>query len=465
MSGARTYNASTGVTDIGFVRITASSFSAIRCDFIEFFLTSQLVECNGSAEAQFDIKNFTNISQSPRSMVENNGQCIFNIQKMLAFYPDSSAIVNNNNLMQFNVGAWQCETNGSNFVTNTSRFQARIGFFVSNGSGNTFILALLGDITGLEIGSIRMNGNGNTGIIARGPVLMNVGQIFSTNTGNTGILVEDPGQLYGRVSRIMMQDMSCIEFRSTRDSNITFDWMTNKTNSYVIVVNESGEVTMGGNSITAEEVKYPILITAAGSKFNLKLVRMDIISCAAGIYIEADNSDINIDIQHFNINGDATHGIYASNGRLTLSGNYFMETASASSFITLDNRASLKANLGFVDVNNIALSSTTRGNIWYESSETNSSNGGTNVIMDMPDPSQIITLKGLFSTGGDSNVVINNSAVSFIRVLDGIYISRSRNIVSGTGINIVCNYSIGNAGLSGVSPVPGGSFIVDPSVQ
>lgn len=463
MNGAKVYNSSSA--DIGFATISANNYSSLRCKFTECYATSQLLECTGASESQLDIMNLTVISSQSREIIVNSGQCIVNIHRFLTQYSGGTILVGNSGLMQFNIGAWQCNADSCKFLVNSARLQSRIGFFVTEGSGNTFLEAA-GTITGIAFGSIRMDGSNNVGIVASGPVLMDVGQILSNNSGNLGIRVEDPGQLYGRVSRIIMQDQSCIEFKSSADSNISFDWMTNRSNSYVIYVDGRGEVTMSGNSITAQEVKYPIFIVAENSKFNLKLLRMDIINCAAGVYIQAINSDIRIDIQHFFINGDAgIAGIYAEAGKLTLKGNYFMETSSNVPLLRLTGDVVMKASLTFVDVGYSTLISDTRGSVWYEASETNSRNSSYNVILDIPDSSQVMTVKGLFRTDGDYNVYVNSSSVSFIRAIDGIFISRSRNLGTATPMNVICNYSIGNAGLDNFTSVPAGGFVTDPGVQ
>jgi len=464
MTGARTYNADQNMPNIGFANITSSSFSAIRCNFTELFLTSTLIECGGNAEAQFDLRNFTNICPVSSSMIANRSQCIINAQKIFCAYADGSQLIQNTGLMQFNVGAWQCGTNSSQFITNEGRLQTKIGFFVTDGSGNTMI-SNSGQIMGVEMGSIRMDGSNNIALLARGPTIIGVGQIISNNSGNTGILVDDPGQVYGRVSRIIMQDMSCMEFRSSLDSNIVFDWMTNRTNSYVIYVDGRGEVTLNGNAITAVEVKYPVFVVANGSKFNLRLTRMDIGNCGAGIWIQAPNSEVNIDIQHFVILNDAgTAAVYAESGQLTLEGNYFMRTGSNSPLISLSGDVIFKSKLGFVSSDYRILESRTSGNVWYEASKTITRNFDNNINIDLVDPSQEFTVKGYFKTPGDYNVMVNSSAASFMRAIDCVMVSSSRNIVSPP-INVISNYSIGNGGLSGGTAVPPGSFIQDGGVQ
>lgn len=464
MNGARTYNADqTFNSDVGFAQITSGNYSAIRCNFIELFLTGQLIQCDGNSEAQFDVTNFTNICPLPRSCIVNNAQCVLNIQKMLTFYPDNNQIVVNNGMMQFNVGAWQAGSSYCQMIVNTSRFQTRIGFLVTDGSNNT-IIGTTGSIAGLVIGSIRMDGNGNTGIAIAGPALVEIGQILSTNSGNIGVRVEDPGQLYGRIARIIMVDQSCIEFHSSLESNITFDWMTNRANSYIVYVAGIGEVTMSGNSMTANEVKYPVYVVTEKSKFNLKLVRMDIVSCGAGIWIEAHDSDVNINIQHFVISTDAgTAGIYANRGRLTLEGNYYMQTGSASPLILLDGESSLKARLGFVSTSYAILNTRTTGDVWYEASESITREIENNIFADLPSSGQLFTVKGLFKTPGDYNLLVSSAAVPAIRAINAVMISASRNIVS-PAINVISNYSIGNNGLAGGTAVPAGGFVVDPGV-
>ncbi len=464
MSGARTYNADQNMPDIGFAFINSSNYSAIRCSFIELFLTGILIACNGTAESQFDIRNFTNICPTTSSMVSNTSQCIINAQKIYSAYGDGSQIIFNTGLMQFNVGAWQCGTSNSQFITNNGRLQTKIGFFVTDGSGNTMI-SNSGQIMGVEIGSIRMDGSSNTAILARGPTIIGIGQILSNNSGNTGILVDDPGQVYGRVSRIMMQDMSCMEFRSSLDSNIVFDWMTNRSNAYVIYVDGRGVVTLNGNAITAIEVKYPVFVVANSSKFNLRLIRMDVGNCGAGIWIQAPNSEVNINIQHFVILNDAgTAAVYAESGQLTLEGNYYMRTGSNSPLISLSGDVVFKSKLGFVSSDYRILDSRTSGNVWYEASETITRNPDNNISIDLVDSNQEFTVKGYFKTFGDYNVLVNSSAAPFMRAIDCVMISNSRNIVSPP-INIISNYSIGNAGLSGGTAVPAGSFIQDGSIQ
>ena len=465
MDGARTYNSSQGLLDdVGFVQISSVNFSAIRCSFTEFFLTSQLVECNGNAEAQFDIVNFTNICQTARNQVVNNSQCIMNVQKMMTFYPAGQQIITNNGMMQLNIGAWQAESEGSQMINNTARMQVRIGFFVTS-SSNNIMVNTTGTILGLTIGSIRMDGNNNTGLLIRGPTLMEIGQILGNNSGCTGILVEDPGQLYGRISRIMMQDQSCMEFRSSQKSNITFDWMTNQANSYVIYVDGRGEITLSGSAITAAQVKYPVFVVTQNSKFNMRLVRMEVEDCGAGIYIQASNSDVRIAIQHFMISNNAgTAAIYANSGTLSLEGNYYMNTGNNVPLIGLDGDATLRASLTFVKSTYNIIRSSTSGDIWYEASESITDQPVNNIDIDLPNPSQIFTVKGLFKTPGDYNVAINSSAPSFIRALDCIFVSGSRNILSPS-INIICNYAIGNAGVSGGTVIPAGGFVVDGGIQ
>lgn len=464
INGNQTYNANQ-VGDVGFAFISGSNFSGLRCKFIEFYITSQLIETQGNCEFQFDINNLTCISQASRSLIVNNSQGIVNIQKMISIHPDSLVIVSNNNLMQFNVGAWQFETNGSQIISNSARLQTRIGFFNTSSSSNTLITSS-GVMLGMVIGSIRMDGSNNTGVVVRGTAVMDIGQIISNNSGNSGIFVEDPGQLYGRVGRIIMRDRSCIEFRSSLDSNLQFDWLTNGSDAYVVYVDGMGEVTMRGNAITAEQVKYPIFVVSRESKFNLDLMRMDIRECGAGIYVQAPQSEINIYIQHFHIEGNAgTAGVYAEGGTLTLSGDYFMRTSDAVPMILLAGDVNMCAKLAFVDTNYSVLRSSTTGDVWYEASSSVSQNRYDNVVLDIPNSTQTITIKGRFSTDGDFNInVVSADPNARVRILDGVFFSNSRNIISTIPLNFITNYSIGNGGLSNMNPIPSSGFIQNGGV-
>jgi len=467
MNGSKIYNAdNSGNSNIGFITITSLQFSSIRCKFIEYFGSGVMINCTGPSEVQMDIVNATIISNNVNYLIESSSQCVINIQRLLTFHaPGIPYLVSNSGLMQFNVGAWQCNCDQTKFVLNFGRLQTRIGFFVSDSSNSVFF-ENAGDVMGIVCGSIRMNGNNNVGITSVGSTIVDIGQILANNSGNSGIFVQDPGQLYGRISRIITQDQSCIEFTSSRDSNITFDWMTTSANSYVILMTGRGEVTMSGNAITAEEVKYPIYIVAERSKLNLKLLRMDIRNCAAGIYMQATDSDIRIDIQHFVINGDAgIAGIYANSGDLTIEGNYFMETASNVPLFLLEGDVAMKASLSFVNVGYSALTSSTSRGVWYEASDTNSRNAARNVNLNLPNPGQNTTVKGLFRTDGDYNVFVESSAAPFIRALDGVFVSRGRNIGSVTPMDVISNYSIGNTGLDNFTAIPAGGFVTDPAVQ
>jgi hypothetical protein len=464
LHGSQTYN-SQQTGDIGFAQINGTNFTGLRCKFIEFFITSQLIESNGNCEFQFDITNLTCISQTPRNFILNNSQGVVNIQKMITIHPDSSQIVVNNGMMQYNVGAWQFETNGSQIISNAGRLQTRIGFFTTSSSSNTIIISS-GQMIGMVIGSIRMDGGNNTAVIVTGTGVMDIGQIISNNSGNIGILVEDPGQLYGRVGRIIMRDQSCIEYRSSRDSNIQFDWLTNGSNSYVIYVDGRGEVTMRGNAITAAQVKYPIFVVSQESKFNLDLMHMDIQDCGAGIYVQAPLSEVNIYIQHFHIEGNAgTAGIYAEGGTLTLSGDYFMRSGNVVPLIFLNGDVNMCAKLAFVDTNYTTLYSKTSGDIWYEASSTVSQDRYNNVEIELLNTTQTFTMKGRFFTDGDYNLnILGADPNARIRVLDGVLFSRSVNINSATPINFIANYTIGNTGLSNASPIPISGFIQNGSV-
>lgn len=465
MSGARTYNANqnNGV-DFGFVTISAGQFSSIRCNFIELFLTSQLLECNSGGEAQFAINNFTNISFTGRSCIVNNSQSIINVQRMLCFYSDNVNMIQNNSLMQFNIGAWQFGTNGSTIITNTDRMQVRIGLMTSDGSGNIYITTA-NSIFGAAIGSIRMDGQSNIAVNVEGPMLVDIGQIISNNSNNQGMLVTGRGSLYGRIGRIIMQDETCITFQSDEDSNLTFDWLTNRANAYVIQINGTGEVTLSGNSITAEEVKYPIFVTAQNSKVSLNLVRMDIARCAVGFYIDADSSDVRVNIQHFAINEDASPaGIYINRGRLTLEGNYYMRTSNIVPLIRATGDSIIRANLGFVDVEYGILESDTTGDIWYESSQSTTRSAENNMNISLPNPAQYFTVRGMLKTPGDFNINITGANNNYIRVLDAVLVSSSRNIITGSNIFLISNYSIGNNGTGGPIILAGG-FTVDPNIQ
>lgn len=464
MNGKQTFNSDqTLASDVGFVSVSATSFAGFRANIVELFITSQIINCQAAGEVLLDVASLTNISSSGRPAIMNTGQCIINVRKLLMLAADGSSIINNLGTMRFEVAAYQCQTNGSQIISNQSQLQIRIGVLIVFGSGNTCI-GSSGSVVGIAVGSVRLEGNSNTAIRASGPTIMDIGQILGNlQPGNIGIIVDDPGQLYGRVGRILMQDQSCLEFHSSRESNISFDWMINGENAYVIYVDGTGEVTMSGNAITAGSVKYPIYIAAQNSRFNIDLVRLDItIGCAAPIYISAPDSEINIDIQHFHVVGEiGSAGIFLERGNLTLSGNYYMRSNTNVPLILASNDSTLCANLGFVDTNCSILETNSSGDVWYNAVRSVTQLAFNNVIYNGTGP---ITIGGYFTTPGDYNMYYVTFA-TIARVLNATMFSASRNIHSDIPtVKIVCNTGIGNAGLSNVTDVPAGQFVTDPAV-
>jgi hypothetical protein len=463
ISGKQCYNLDQpGAEPAGFARINSPTFGLLKIDIIELYITGAVLDIIGAASTAMFVQTLNNTVQSSAIIgISNSSECIINIINGQFIYPDGSRIVNNLGLMRFDVNVLRCTTNNSQIIYNQNQMQARPGFFVVNGSGNTAITTT-GSIMGIICGSLRLVGTNNTAMMVQGRTIMEIGQILGNiQPDNVGIIVEDPGQLFGRIGRLIMFNRTCIEFRSTLDSNVSFDWMTNGTEAYVISVAGQGEVTMRGNSITAGSIKFPIFVTIQKGIFNLNLLRMDVQSCEAGIYIETPDSVVNINIQKFEGGPECNAAVVITSGTLTLAGNYYMRSASGGALINVFGDASLNADLGFVDTSNTALIAQTTGNVWYSSTKTISEQSD-NVIYN---GSGELTVDGYFKTNGDYNIRYFTQP-SIARVLNATLISNGINIHSdGPFINFVCNGAIGNTGLSNAATIPAGQFFQDIGVQ
>lgn len=467
INGGKTYNYNTLNTDVGFVQVNPIGYASFKGTFTELALTSQLLECNGGGDAQIDIVNFGNICLLPRSIscVVNNSKCSVNIQKMFSSHPGESVAVVNNGDMQFNIGEWQATSTDTIMINNSSRLRTKIGYFASFGQNNNMIYTN-GPIMNLEASELRMNGNNNICLALAGPTYMDIGKIVSENDGCIGIRVQDSGQLFGHVSQISLIDNTCIEYTSQGESNFTFDSLVNQASLYSIyMAGNNGKLTMKGCSMSTNNTRYPIYVVSQDAKFSLELSNLDINTCTFGIYSQAVGSDVRVNIQNFNIASDVTGaGVYSDKGTLYLEGNYFMQTGTPSPFILLSGEVIFKACLGFVDVPYRIMNSTTSGDIWYKSEESVTRELEYNISIDLPEPSQKLTLKGLFRTPGDYNIVIGNCAPTFIRILDSVMISAVKNILSPV-INIISNFSIGNTGLAGGIAVPPAGFVPDAAIS
>lgn len=466
--GTRTYNADRiNNGNVGFIQVSSGGFSAIRADFTDLLLTGQMLDCSGGGESQINIVRFDNNCQLPGSIscIINNAKCSVNIQKMTSVHPGESNIIVNNGDMQLDIGEWTTYSTDSVFVLNSARIQANIEYLMADGSNNTMINNN-GFMMNLTAGEIWMNGNNCIGLTAFGPTFMKIGKILGNNNGGMGIRVQGSGQLFGHVASISTIDQTCIEHTGGEESDFTFGTLTSQSSQYIIYSGGSqSKINIVGGSIVSGDTQNPIYIVSQDSKLNLQIADVDIRTCDVGIYSQATNSDIRINIQNFNITGNArTAGIYSDKGSLYLEGNYYMQTSDPSPLISLNGESVFRSRLGFVSSSYMILNTKTIGDVWYEASESITRDFENNIFADLPDVGQKFTVKGLFRTSGDFNIEIGVCSPAFIRVINSVLVSTSRNIVS-PGINIISNYSIGNAGLSGGIAVPPGGFVVDGAVQ
>lgn len=466
VDGSQTYTI--GAISTGFINIASVSYSGVEMVLNRMFITGQIYQSTANATSTISVQNLTVIPVSTSVGIINNGQLILSVKNFVAIFPDGSTIIQNNADLFIEIENWDTSTNSSTFLESNARTQARVGRIVSSNDNNIYILTR-GVATGLTIGSILLNGSNNLAISAQCATLVHIGQIIGTaNSGNAGIIVENPGQLSGRIGRILMSDQSCIYFRSNFDSNMNFDTMSNGTNSYVINIEGTGEVTMSGNAIVAGDVKYPVLINTMGSRFNLSLLRMDILSCEAGIYVEADQSEININILHFHIhNYVGAAAIRLIRGHLVLSGTYVTTTSSNAPFISVTNDGRLDANLDFVESSNGIIVSDSSADLWYSAKKSVTLNNFDSATIISPGTGEKVTLGGFFTTPGDYNVnFLGGSLPSVVRILDTILISNTNSIISsGPTVNFICNGGIAKSPLNNAVELPLGTFLVNPGVQ
>lgn len=464
IDGKQTFNSDQSIeSDVGFASITATGFAALRGRITELFLTSQVISCTGSGEVLLDITSMTNISSINRDGFVNSGQCIIHIQKLLVIYTTNVSFIRNTNIMRFDVDVFQCQLDGCRIVNNQNQLQLRMGYINISGSNNVCIRST-GTIIGILAGSIRFDGPNNTALNISGTAIVEIGQIIGhLNPGNSGVYINDPGQLYGRIGRILMQNNTCLSFNSSKASNLSFDWIFNSGNSNMIVASDRGEVTLSGNSITAISVTNPIRIVSQNSHFNLNLVRLDISgTCTQVIYLDAFGSDVNIDIQHFHVVGAVQYGVYVESGNLILSGNYLMDSSIGGDLFFTNSSEKFYADLGFVMTNDRIINSLTTGEIWYKAEKSVTKNASYNIQHNRVGGT--ITASGYFITAGGSNIYFQQNP-TLARVLNATLVSQTENVTAANPVvSFVCNGSVGNKPLITTTSIPASQFVFNVGV-
>lgn len=468
ISAQQIYNSDDSFPDPNLLRATANNFCGIRALFNECYTTAQIINCNGpGATIAFSALNLTVQSAAAPfpTIVNNGGSCLIECKNAQLFYGLNAIAIQNAGRMHFEASALAFYTEAGTFCDNLGQAIFRIGFMQTASVGSRLFGS--SGALGLALGSIRMDGPGNIAILSRGLTILNVGQILSTTNGNVGIFVEDPGELYGRVGRVVMQDNSCLETRTNCRVVISFDEMINGANSYVVYIAGSSEVVLTGGLIAAQSVKYPIFIEGSNAKFDINLAKLSVGECAAAVFVTAPNCDVNLTMQHFEVTQNlGTAAIYAEDGTVTVKGGRFIiRTADPLPVFRPTNRANMHIDVNFLESVTSIMESDTRGNIWYSTLRSETTDPYN--AFELTPQNGEFTLSGYIKTRGDHVARIGGvDPFSVMRVLNATLVSSGANIVStGAVANFVCNGSVGNVAPIGIAPIPLLSFTTNAGVQ
>lgn len=471
MSCEQIYNNDDTLPDVGLINIKGNNFSGFRGIFNECFLTNQLVNIDGNG-AEVSITSLNMGVQSALTtgnFINNiNGSCVVDIKTAQWFFGDNRNIIQNFGRAHIAISALAFFSNDSVFCINEGQIICRIGFMRNQSDNNIIFENLVGGSMGLNIGSIRMEGDNCTALLNSGLSILNIGQILSNNSNNAGIIINDPGKLYGKVGRIIMQNNSCLEIRSDSTSVLNFDEMiVNGNSSYVIYVLSKSEVVLNGGFIYSEQSKYPIYIRGSNAKIDISLTKMSIEDCASCVYINSPDSKINLSFQLFDINSQfGPSAVYINRGYLTFRAlKCDIRVANGFPIFLIENTADARITIDYLESQAKIMECTSTGNVWYATQESVITRPVN--CFDITPNNGNLTISGYFRTDGDHIVLLNGpNPLKYFRVLNAVLVSNSRNIVSNSSsLNFICNHGIGNNPNSGISEIPIGTFIVDPGVQ